>query len=346
MADSSTTTLAHYLALFRQAEKEAKMTVTSFSGPVVTFQDGGIIANTPANQNPDQGPSLFFAATGLLDPRAPYTFFPGMADGPIGFNASGVAINPAPAIGFINANFQVADYTPGTASTTSFANGAAISSTTTVALITVSAGPVTVGSSTVNPQTGATVTGLWLIDNVPNWITFGQGKAVGVWDPANPAIGRAVSITSTGNVSGVNFTVSGYDAYGNPISQTLAGGTTSTSVFTGKSFKWVSSVVASTTNSNTVSVGVSDIYGFPLFASAVGYIDLVWNNVYASTNTTVNGTFVAGSTATTAGATDVRGTINPSNIAASNGTIKMQLWMSVAPANLSTATGLFGVTPA
>jgi hypothetical protein len=323
------------------------MTVTPFAGPIITFLDGGGLTSASANQNPDQGPSLFFAATGLLDPRPAYTFYPGMANSPVGFNASGVAINADTATGFINANFQLADYTPGTASTTCLANGASIAATTTVALTATSTGPITTGSSATNPVTGAVVTGLWLVDNIPNWITFGVGRAVSVWDPANPAIGRAVSITSTGNVSGLNFTVSGYDAYGNPISQTLAGGTTSTSVFTGKTFKWVTSVTASGTSaSNTVSVGISDIYGFPLFCSSVGYLDLVWNSIYHMTNSTVTGSFVTGSTLTTSGATDVRGTINVSNIAVSNGVIKMQLWMSVAPANLSTTTGLFGVTPA
>jgi hypothetical protein len=105
-------------------------------------------------------------------------------------------------------------------------------------------------------------------------------------------------------------------------------------------------VVASSTSSATVSVGVSDVYGFPMFASAVGYLDLYFNNASLSANTTASATFVAGTTLTTAGATDVRGTVNITNISASNGTRKMQLWQAVAPANISTATGLFGVTPA
>lgn len=323
------------------------MTITDFSGPIVTFKDGGILTSTSAAQNPDEGPSLFFAATGLLDPRQAYTFFPGMANGPIGFSSAGVAISPAPALGWINATFQVADYIPGTVSTTSIANAASITASTTITLTATSATNITTNSSCVNPQTGATVTGLWLIDNVPNWIGFGQSKAIGIWDPANPAIGRAVSITSTASLAALSFTVKGYDAYGNPLTQTIAaGGTAGTAVYTGKTFKWVSSVTASATTTTPVSIGVSDIYGFPMYVSALGYLDLVWNNIFAATNTTVSGTFVAGSTLSTAGATDVRGTINITNIAASDGTKAMQLWISVNPNNLATATGLFGVTPA
>jgi YD repeat-containing protein len=321
------------------------MTITDFSGPIIVFQDGGILTNDPANQNPDQGPSLFLQATGLLDPRAAYTFFPGMGEGPIGFSSTGSAIAAAPAVGWINATFQVADYAPGTASTTSLSAVSTISSTTTLQLRAASATNITTGSSCVNPQTGATVTGLWLIDSKPANITFGQSGAVAIWDPANPAIGRAVSLTSTGDVSGVNFTVNGYDAYGNPISQTMAGGTTSTSVYTSKTFKWVSSVTASTTSSTTLSVGVADIYGFPMFAGAFAYIDMYWSDKAVSAMSS-NATFSAGTTLTTAGAGDVRGTMNFVANTASNGTIKMQLWQSVSPARINTAAGLFGVTPA
>jgi hypothetical protein len=322
------------------------MTITALSGPIVVYKDGGVLENTSANQNPDEGPSLFFGATGLLDPRLAYTFFPGMGEGPLGFSSAGVAIAAAPAAGWINATFQVADFTPGTATTTSIAATVSISSTTSLTLTATSVANITTNSSCTNPQTGAAVTGLWLIDDAPALLTFGQSKSVAVWDPAYPAIGRSVSITSTADVSSINFTVAGYDVYGNPITETLAGGTAATAAYTGKTFKWVASVASSTTSSNGISVGVGDIYGFPLYCSSVGYLNLVWDDVYASTNTTVTATFVAGSTVTTAGATDVRGTIDVSDIGASDGTKKMQLWMSVNPNNLATEAGLFGVTPA
>lgn len=319
------------------------MTITDFSGPIVVFQDGGILPNSSANQNPDQAPSLFLQATGLLDPRQPYTFFPGMPDAPLSFGSGGAAVNPVPALGWLNASFQVADYAPGTASTTSLFSGTM--SSTSIALITASAGNITVNSSCVNPLTGATVTGLWLIDNKPNYISFGQG-AIGIWDPANPAIGRAISILSTTSQTTTTFTISGYDAYGYPITQVMNGGAANTTVSSTKTFKWVASITSSGTSTSTVSFGVTDTYGLPMYASALAYLDMYWYNTAIPTNTTVTATFVAGSSTTTTGSSDVRGTINPSNITASNGTVKMQLWMSVAPANISTTTGIFGVTPA
>jgi hypothetical protein len=141
----------------------------------------------------------------------------------------------------------------------------------------------------------------------------------------------------------VNFTVKGYDAYGYPLTQTLAGATTSSTVYTGKAFKWVSSVSASTTSSTAISVGVSDIFGLPFFASAIGYVYAYWNSKLVATSTTAT-TFTAGVTATTAGATDVRGTINLGGMAASDGTKKLQMWQWVSPVNLTTA-GLFGTQP-
>ena len=285
-------------------------------------------------------------ATGLLDPRPAYTFYPGAAEGPIGFSSAGVALAAAPALGWLNARFQVADYAPGTASTTSLDASSAIT-TTSFTLTATSAGNITTGSSCVNPQTGATVTGLWLIDSAPTYVTFGESGALAIWDPAYPAIGRAVSVsnTATSSLATYSFTINGYDAYGNPISQTITGLTTSSTIYTSKTYKWVSSVTATPATTSTVSIGVADIYGLPMYAGAVAYTDLYWNNT-ARTSFTATATFSAGTTLTTAGAGDVRGTINLTGNTASNGTVRMQLWQSVNPNNISTVTGLFGVTPA
>ena len=328
------------------------MSVIAFSGPIITYQDGGIIANTPAGQNPDQGPSLFLQGTALLDPRLLYTYFPDDPNGLIGFTSAGVAINAAPAVGWLNAQYQTADYAPGSASTSILASGVGITATTTVTLTASSATTpynVTTNSVCTASLTGQVYTGLWLIDQSPGFVYPGQAKSIAIWDVTNPPIGRAVSITtgSAGSLTGVTFSVSGYDAYGNPIVQQLPGATTSSTTYTSKTFKWIASVTASQTATTLVSVGVSDIYGLPFYASSAAYLDLYWNNTLHATSATVVNTFIAGSTATTVGAGDVRGTINLSGITASNGgTTKMQLWQSIAPANVTSSTGLFGVSPA
>lgn len=54
------------------------MSVTAFSGPVLTF---GQSPYTPNEYNPNLGPSAFYAGSGILDPRTPYTYQPGQRGG-------------------------------------------------------------------------------------------------------------------------------------------------------------------------------------------------------------------------------------------------------------------------
>lgn len=327
------------------------MTITALSGPLVVFTDGGILNSTSVS-NPDQGPSLFNQATGLLDSRANLTYYPDDPNGLIGIGAAGVPIYGAPVFGWLNATFLTADYVPGTASTTSIAPVAALTSTT-IALVTASAGNITIasGPGIVVPNAAGTTTtiGSLLIDNKPNWVFTNQAQSIALWDPSNPPVGRAVTVYTNAAANTINFTITGYDAYGYPITQVIAGSTSTGSVTTGKTFKWVSSVAASATASATsVSVGVSDTYGLPMFASAFSYVDLWFNNTPAFTTSST--AFVAGTTATTTTSTDVRGTYNIALGAglggSSNGVKTLQIWQSISVANISSATGTYGVIPA
>jgi len=288
---------------------------------------------------------MFHMAMALLDPRPQYTYFPGMAQSPVGFTPAGVAINSAPALGWLNAEFQVADYAPGTASTTSLATGGNITASTAVTLVSSAGSGVTPSTTCTNATSGATVTTLWRIDNTPNYVSMGSGS-FGIWDPANPPIGRCVSITSaTGTtMSGITFTVAGYDAYGYPITQVMTGPASASTGVSTKAFKWVSSVAASATVSpSTFSVGVSDTYGLPFYCTAIGYVNAYWNNAIIAGSVTAT-TFTAGTAYTATTSSDVRGTINLGGMSASDGVKKLQMWMSVNPSNL-TVSGLFGVSP-
>lgn len=52
------------------------MAISAFSGPLVVYGQSAI----PGQEyNPDLGPSLFYAGAGILDPRNPFTYFPGEA---------------------------------------------------------------------------------------------------------------------------------------------------------------------------------------------------------------------------------------------------------------------------
>jgi hypothetical protein len=330
------------------------MSMTAITGPLIVCRENpldsitGAPVSVSANQNPDIGPSLFSHGMGLLDPRPVYTYITGEANGLVSFNASGVAVNASPVVGWLNARFQVADYAPGSASTTILAPVAYQTASATITLTASSVVnntySVTTNSSCTNAFTGVTASGLWLIDALPAFTySSTQIKSVGLWDVTAPPIGRAVSLYSGGNLSSYTFYVSGYDAYGFPITSSVTGpnaGVTTTL----KTFKWVSSVTASTTFATTAcSVGVADVYGLPFYASAVGYLDMWWNNTNIATSATALSSFIAGVATTASTSGDVRGTINPQVV--SDGSKKMQLWQSISTANITSTTGLFGVTP-
>ena len=50
------------------------MADTAFSGPMIVFGQNPI---QPSDYNPDLGSSLFYAGGGILDPRGPFTYYPG-----------------------------------------------------------------------------------------------------------------------------------------------------------------------------------------------------------------------------------------------------------------------------
>jgi hypothetical protein len=50
------------------------MAITGLSGPLIVFGQSPIPA---IEYNPDLGPSMFWGGAGILDPRTPYTYFPG-----------------------------------------------------------------------------------------------------------------------------------------------------------------------------------------------------------------------------------------------------------------------------
>ena len=304
------------------------MTISTTTGPLVTFIDEGAIPGAPANSNPDQGPNLFLMGVALHDPRFGYTYAPGQ--------------NPTKsAIGFYGTSgLMLADFAPSTVATANLAALQAPNAATPLTLVSSSGSGITVGDSTTNVVAGGTYTGLLRIDNTPGLIKFGTSGQVAVHDPANPFIGRSVSLTSAANLSGMNFTISGYDTYGYPQTCTMTGPNANT-VNSIKTFKWIKSVTPSGTSGSTVSVGTADIYGFPIRADRFFYVsDSVWNNTLI-----LSAAFTAADTTSpaTASTGDVRGTIT--TVSASDGTKRLQLSLNINPANVSSVTGLFGVTP-
>lgn len=166
----------------------------------------------------------------------------------------------------------------------------------------------------------------------------GSGRTVIVLD-----VPRAVALTSTANLSGVNITIVGFDTYGRQITQTRAG-PNNTTVNTLKAFKSVLSVTPDATNAGTMSVGTADIFGLPFAAIDAGYIMPKWNNTLAQDA----GTFVAAVTTdpNTAAIGDTRGTYAPSS--ASDGSKRLVVWHHLTGSQCgpnATTVSAIGVTP-
>ena len=103
---------------------------------------------------------------------------------------------------------------------------------------------------------------------------------------------RAVSITiGAGTIADTNITVSGYDYYGQAMSEVIATGTTQSTTVNGKkAFYQVSQVAVGGDCGATVAVGTTDIIGLPVRVTDAGYLASVgYNNTLARDA----GTFVA-----------------------------------------------------
>lgn len=158
---------------------------------------------------------------------------------------------------------------------------------------------------------------------------------------------RAVSITiGAGTIVATNITISGFDYYGQAMSEVISTGTTQSTTINGrKAFFQVTQVAVAGNCGGTVAVGTSDVLGLPLRVVDAGYIAHVgWNNTLARNA----GTFVAAETATATNATgDVRGTYTPST--APNGIRRLVMGIllpAIAAGPNATRAGAFGVTQA
>jgi hypothetical protein len=155
---------------------------------------------------------------------------------------------------------------------------------------------------------------------------------------------RAVSVTQVTAGAAVTATISGYDYYGQPMTQaitTVAGSTTPTI----KAFFQISSVAVSAGTTTAVTVGTTDILGLPVRLIDAGYVVSVgWNNTLARDA----GTLATAATATATSSTgDVRGTYTPST--ATNGSKRLVMAIAVpaiAVGPNATRTGALGVTQA
>ena len=165
------------------------MAHASFSGPLIVF---GQNPTQPSDYNPDiGGSSLFNAGTGILDPRIPYTYFPGEAQ-------------PAPDFGWLGVdNITTLSAVPYTASATAIVASAAATSAT-LTLVSAASSTTGVYPSTVfvRADTGATDTFLALDAYASVTGSFSNGVLTITTSTNQMPIGPGmVVLTTSGTVS-------------------------------------------------------------------------------------------------------------------------------------------------
>ena len=159
---------------------------------------------------------------------------------------------------------------------------------------------------------------------------------------------RAVSVTTgSGSPTTKNVIVSGYDYYGQPMTELIASsGTQSTTVNGKKAFWQISGATISGNAAVTIAVGTSDVLGIPIRVIDAAYIDRAgYNNTLAEDA----GTFVAAvlTNPATNATGDVRGTYVPSG--APDGTKRLVMGIlvpGIACGPNGTRVGALGVTQA
>lgn len=159
---------------------------------------------------------------------------------------------------------------------------------------------------------------------------------------------RAVATTTgAGSPTTRNVTISGYDYYGQAMSEVIAtGAVASTTVNGKKAFFQISSITISGSPVVTVAVGTTDIIGIPVRVIDAGYVaSASWNNTLArDAGTLVNAVTTSPATTTTG---DVRGTYVPSSATDGQKRLVMAIAVpAIAVGPNATRLGALGVTQA
>lgn len=215
---------------------------------------------------------------------------------------------------------------------------------------TPAAGATTVALTDIPPTavTGGQVGSAdpWSTNVAWPYAMYSAASEVAISDPSQ-MIARAVSISGNAGSTAQNFTVVGYDAWGQAQTEVIAfaGGAATTNGK--KGFKWITSVTPAQTDAgHLLSVGTTDIFSFSMRSDFWEYVNIFWNGAFITSST---GWVVADATdpaTTTTG--DSRGTYAVQS--ASDGTKRLAMFLNVPiynalnSDNLNNKT-LFGVTP-
>jgi len=199
------------------------------------------------------------------------------------------------------------------------------------------------GTGTITSYSNPTTYILTAVTSTTATLTTTAGVAVAT-------TAGTLTMTFTLGVAPVTVTVSGYDYYGQAMSEAITSSAVlSTSVSGKKAFYQIVSVAVSGGTGTALTVGTTDILGLPLRVYDAGYLVRIgWNNTVAN-DTGGNSAFVAADMTVTATTTtgDVRGTYVPST--ATNGIKRLVIVIAlpaIAVGPNATRTGALGVTQA
>jgi hypothetical protein len=196
------------------------------------------------------------------------------------------------------------------------------------------------GTGSITGYTNPTTYILTAVTSTSATLTTTAGAAVVT------TAGTPTGLTYTLGVAPVTVTVSGFDFYGQAMSEAItSSAAVSTAVSGLKAFYLVTSVSVSGATGTALTVGTTNVLGIPVRVSNVAYVASVKSN---NTLAQDAGTFVAADTATATTTTgDVRGTYTPAT--ASNGIVRTVMGIllpGIAVGPNATRVGALGVTQA
>lgn len=205
---------------------------------------------------------------------------------------------------------------------------------------------------TIDDAAGQSVTGGRIGTSDP--LQIGAWPFINSWGPSGPValsdphqlLGRAVSITGNAGSLAANFTVVGYDVWGNRQTEVIAFAGGATTAAGKKAFKYIVSVTPDTSDAgHLLSVGTTDVFGIPLRSPLFEYADLFWNGALITSST---GYVAANDTNPNGTGADPRGTYAVQS--ASDGTKRLVIIIAPSAYDLDNAglldyKSLFGVPP-
>jgi hypothetical protein len=307
---------------------------TAFKGPIVVYgQRPPPGTGATGSENPYLAPSMFYGGVGYYDSRA-------------GYNNT-----KAGCVGFIGNDLLALDATPSTLAANNIAASQSPAAGAITLVSTTGAGVTVTSAAQYLPASGVTIpAGTLALDGVTGFVGYGRASnansgqfEISAYDPST-LLSRAVKLVSGGNDSGITFTVSGWDIYGFPMTETITGANAGTANGV-KAWKYISGVTHTGSVAGTLTIGTQDLIGLPFQVLRFGRLGINYNNAWITASTGFTAAVTTSPATSTTG--DVRGTYALQS--AADGTKTVQLYITVPPAVLNTSNGaasVYGVTQA